>query len=120
MEEVERLSDHIVIMDHGQVIADETPAALYQRLPAKAALEVDLAQPLSAEQVEALGQHAGVTQVTAQDKHLQIALAAAEGAWPVLDWLAQQGAQLLHFATARTKLEDIFLTLTGRSLRDGP
>jgi ABC-2 type transport system ATP-binding protein len=120
MEEVERLSDHIVIMDHGQVIADETPAALYQRLPAKAALEVDLAQPLSADSLDALQRHAGVTQVNAQDSRLHIALVATEHALPVLDWVSQQGVQVLHFATARTKLEDIFLTLTGRTLRDGP
>jgi ABC-2 type transport system ATP-binding protein len=35
----------------------------------------------------------------------------------VLAWLAGQGA-LLHFATAKTSLENIFLNLTGRSLRD--
>jgi ABC-2 type transport system ATP-binding protein len=38
MEEVERLADHIVILDHGKVLADESPAALYRRLPAQAAL----------------------------------------------------------------------------------
>ena len=38
MEEVERLADHIVIIDHGKVLADESPAALHRRLPAQAAL----------------------------------------------------------------------------------
>jgi ABC-2 type transport system ATP-binding protein len=33
MEEVERLADHIVIIDHGKVLADESPAALHRRLP---------------------------------------------------------------------------------------
>jgi ABC-2 type transport system ATP-binding protein len=46
MEEVERLADHIVIIDHGKVLADESPADLYRRLPAQAALRAELAQPL--------------------------------------------------------------------------
>jgi ABC-2 type transport system ATP-binding protein len=37
---------------------------------------------------------------------------------PVLDWLQRNGQRALHFATARASLEDIFLNLTGRSLRD--
>jgi ABC-2 type transport system ATP-binding protein len=40
MEEVERLADHIVIIDHGRVLADESPAALFRRLPSQAALRV--------------------------------------------------------------------------------
>ena len=48
MEEVERLADHIVIIDHGKVLADECPAALYRRLPAQAALRVELAEPAAA------------------------------------------------------------------------
>jgi len=44
MAEVERLADHIVIIDHGKVLANESPDALYRRLPAQAALRVELAQ----------------------------------------------------------------------------
>jgi ABC-2 type transport system ATP-binding protein len=119
MEEVERLADHIVVIDHGKVIADATPARLYQQLPAKAALQVELAQPLSAEARAALSAVTGVREVHAEGGNLRIALVATEHAKPVLDWLVQQGARPVHFATARTNLEEIFLTLTGRSLRDG-
>jgi ABC-2 type transport system ATP-binding protein len=49
---------------------------------------------------------------------LDISLHDAAHAAPVLRWLDEQGHVLAHFATARTKLEDIFLSLTGRSLRD--
>jgi ABC-2 type transport system ATP-binding protein len=87
MEEVERLADHIVIIDHGKVLADESPAALHERLAAQAALRIELAQ-------------------------------AAADAMPLMAWLQQAGCNPLHFATARTSLEDIFLNLTGRSLRD--
>lgn len=119
MEEVERLADHIVVVDHGKVIADATPASLYQQLPAKAALQVELAAPLSADLLTALASVAGVREAHADGVNLRIALITTEHAKPVLDWLAQQGVGLAHFATARTNLEEIFLTLTGRNLRDG-
>ena len=63
MEEVERLADHIVIIDHGKVLADETPAALYRRLPAQAALRAELAAAPSAALLSGLRAQAGVTGV---------------------------------------------------------
>ena len=118
MEEVERLADHIVIIDHGKVLADESPAALYRRLPAQAALNAELAQAPAAALLDAIAGQPGVTGVRADGSQLDIGLAAAAHAAPLLAWLDAQGCQLLHFATAKTSLENIFLNLTGRSLRD--
>ena len=118
MEEVERLADHIVVIDHGKVIADESPAALYRRLPAQAALTVDLAQAASAALLADLAQRPGVAKVDADGHSLHIALTATEHGLPLLDWLVAQGCRPLHYATAKANLEDIFLTLTGRTLRD--
>ncbi|MRW93976.1 ATP-binding cassette domain-containing protein [Duganella sp. FT80W] len=118
MEEVERLADHIVIIDHGKVLANETPAALYQRLPAQAALEVQLAHEPSAALLAGVQALDGVTAVEHAGATLNIGLSAGPHAAPVLAWLAAQGQSLQHFATARTSLENIFLNLTGRSLRD--
>ena len=118
MEEVERLADHIVIIDHGKVLADETPAALYQRLPARAALRAELADEPSAALLAALQTQTGVTAVVRDGNALNISLADAAHAAPVLASLAGQGVALTHFATAKTSLENIFLNLTGRSLRD--
>ena len=118
MEEVERLADHIVIIDHGQVLADDSPAALHKRLKARAMLRVELAEPAGAPVLDALRTHAGVTALAIDGAALDIGLLDNDDAMPVLDWLRQNGKQPLHFATARTSLEDIFLNLTGRSLRD--
>ncbi len=118
MEEVERLADQIVIIDHGRLIANETPAALYQRLPAQAALHVTLGQPLTDATLQQLQRLPGVTKLAVQSLELDIALAAADQALTVMSWLAAQGCQTQQFSTARTSLEDIFLTLTGRTLRD--
>lgn len=121
MEEVERLADHIVIIDHGKVLADAAPADLYRRLPTQAALQVELADTdiLPAELlVASLASLPGVAGVRREGVSLDISLHGAAHAAPVLRWLDEQGHTLTHFATARTKLEDIFLTLTGRTLRD--
>ncbi|MFZ6742761.1 ABC transporter ATP-binding protein [Undibacterium sp. JH2W] len=120
MEEVERLADHIVIIDHGKVIANETPADLYRQLPAKAALEVDLHRKISDIDVAALSVLPGVDSVHMNDhgKHLHVALTEHELAMGLLNWLDKAGYKTSHFATAKTNLEAVFLTLTGRSLRD--
>ena len=120
MEEVERLAEHIVVIDHGKVIADESPSALFQRLPAQAALNIEFAHAPSAEILSFLTKQTGVTNVQTLDsgKQLHIALSTPDFALPVLSSMAELGCVPLHFSTAKTKLEDVFLTLTGRSLRD--
>jgi ABC-2 type transport system ATP-binding protein len=118
MEEVERLADHIVIIDHGKVLADDTPSALHGRLPARAMLRVDLAAPAGEDVLAALRTQAGVTALAQDNATLDIGLVDNADAVPVLGWLQQNGQRPLHFATARASLEDIFLNLTGRTLRD--
>jgi len=120
MEEVERLADHIVIVDHGKLIANESPADLFKRLPAQAALELQLSQALTDVQLQNLKLQYGVVKLESkdQDQQLTIALSDGEHALSILNYLQGEGIQALHFATAKTNLEDIFLTLTGRSLRD--
>jgi ABC-2 type transport system ATP-binding protein len=120
MEEVERLADHIVIIDDGKLIANESPADLFKRLPAHAALELQLAQPLAAPQLQKLQQQVGVVKLESKDQGLQLSISLNDGghALSVLNYMQSAGIQPLHFATAKTNLEDVFLTLTGRSLRD--
>jgi ABC-2 type transport system ATP-binding protein len=120
MEEVERLADHIVIIDHGKVLADESPQALYQRLPAQAALEVEGDAAFHDGVLAALSTLEGVTaaRLAGDGLRLEIALRRGADAARVLAWLHDQGHPISHFATARTKLEGVFLNLTGRSLRD--
>ena len=118
MEEVERLADHIVIIDDGKVLADASPADLYGRLPALAALRVDLAAPASDALAAGLRALPGVSGVQVLGNSLDIGLMATIQAAAVMAWLDRQDNRPLHFATAKTSLESIFLNLTGRSLRD--
>lgn len=118
MEEVERLADHIVVIDGGKVLADDTPLGLQRRLPSQAALQVELAAVPEPSMLDGLRAMAGVTAVRHDGTKLEIGLADAADAMPVMGWLERSGCAALGFATARTRLEDIFLHLTGRSLRD--
>ena len=121
MEEVERLADHIVIIDHGRLLANESPEALHKRLPAQAALRVtlcDSAQLSVLDGLRALPGVAGIEAPLAEELTLKVLLEDGAQAADVIHWLVEQGCRPQHFATARTSLEDIFLTLTGRSLRD--
>lgn len=118
MEEVERLADHIVIIDHGKVLADDSPAELYRRLPSQAALRVELARVPDGELLRELGGQPGVGNVRTDGATLEISLRDTAAAPAILGWLTERAGAPLHFATNRTSLEDIFLTLTGRTLRD--
>jgi ABC-2 type transport system ATP-binding protein len=118
MEEVERLADHIVIIDHGKVLADDSPAALHRKLASRALLRVELAEPAGPGLLDALRVQAGVTALASDGAALDIGLTDNAEAIPLLGWLQGQGQRPVHFATARASLEDIFLDLTGRTLRD--
>jgi ABC-2 type transport system ATP-binding protein len=116
MEEAERLCDRIVVMDHGRVVAEDTRAGLVARLPASQVLTVEVSGAVDCLALATLpgvrhaGQQAGTLQVTLDD--------LTHGAPAVLAWLAAGGHAVSHLATARANLEDVFLALTGRKLRD--
>ena len=121
MEEVERLADHIVIIDHGKLLANESPEALHRRLPAQAALTVTLCDFAQLSVLDGLRTLPGVTGIdapSADELTLKVMLEDGTLAGNVIHWLVEQGCRPREFATAKTRLEDIFLTLTGRSLRD--
>jgi ABC-2 type transport system ATP-binding protein len=115
MEEVERLCDRVVIIDHGKVIANDTCENLYRRLPGSNILQVQLE---SAEHLEGLTELPGVEWVDQQEQALRVGLKDLNGTAPVLTWLDQRGVRFSHLTSERASLEAVFLTLTGRRLRD--
>ena len=116
MEEVERLADRVVIIDHGRVVAQGTLPALYRTLPMshKLSLEVD-GEPALA-WLQALP---GVHTVTQEQGRWTLGLDdLSTGATGVLQALAAHGFAVRHLDSDRANLEDVFLALTGRQLRD--
>ena len=116
MEEAERLCDRVVIMDHGQVVASDTLAGLYKRLPAVETLELEIDGVVD---LTALGRETGVTGPTQDGTRLHAGVADLGGAaCGLLTWLGARGHSVHRISSGRAGLEDVFLSLTGRQLRD--
>ena len=120
MEEAERLCDRIVIIDHGKVIANDTLAGLYRQLPVSAMLEIELALGAdSAVNTDALLREPGVKTVAQESGRLTVGVdSLTVSASTVLAWLAAHGYTVNRISSGRASLETLFLTLTGRQLRD--
>jgi ABC-2 type transport system ATP-binding protein len=113
MEEAERLADRIVIVDHGRVVASGTQAQLFALLPAAQTLQVELdGEP----DVTAL---AGLPGLKRTGQRLEVSVTdLARDTGALLAALAERDVKVRSIATARATLEDVFLQLTGRALRD--
>jgi ABC-2 type transport system ATP-binding protein len=116
MEEAERLADHIVIIDHGQVVTQGSLDQLYRQVPAAHTLQLAVEGALDLDALRALP---GVHQVSREAEQLSVGVDQLTRDIPaVLQAIASAGATVLHLSSARANLEDVFLALTGRQLRD--
>ncbi len=118
MEEAERLCDRVAIVDHGKVIALGTPRELIAALRAEHVLEFALASDTTVDEVP-LRQIEGVCAASRQDGTYRLQVEELHRAMPaLLGELRRQGAQLSELRTHSATLEDVFVSLTGRHLRD--
>lgn len=118
MEEAERLCDRLVVIDHGKVIADDTLRGLYRLLPVTNILEVEL-DDASGLDLARLRELPNVTSAEISGSVLKAGVRdLSTGAPGILQWLTAQGRTYQHVVSERPSLETVFLSLTGRSLRD--
>jgi ABC-2 type transport system ATP-binding protein len=118
MEEAERLCDQVAIVDHGRVIALGTPRELVDSLSAEHVVEF-AAAPGAPVSEEALRQVEGVAAAVRHDDTYRIRVAELHRTVPaLLVELRRQGVQLTELRTHSATLEDVFVELTGRHLRD--
>ncbi len=120
MEEAERLCDRVAIMDHGKVIALGTPRQLIASLGADHVVEFALADGAATEAF--LGELPGLPGVksvrTAVDR-IALTVTEVHRTVPALMSLVERrGAELSSLTTHHATLEDVFVVLTGRQLRD--
>jgi ABC-2 type transport system ATP-binding protein len=123
MEEAERLCDRIVIVDHGKVVADDSLRGLEKLAPPTRRLTVALedasiAAATTGTWLADLRKLVGVETAEIQEQNLSVTLDDLARAPGVLTFLTERQQRFTHFATERVDLEDIFLNLTGRHLRD--
>jgi ABC-2 type transport system ATP-binding protein len=118
MEEAERLCDRVAIVDHGRVIAQGTPRELIASLGAEHVVEVAVADGAGLD-AAAMAAAAGVEAPSRRDGAWRFQVTELHRAMPaLLGELRRQGAQLSELRTHSATLEDVFVALTGRQLRD--
>jgi ABC-2 type transport system ATP-binding protein len=121
MEEAERLADAVVIIDHGRVVAQGTLAELYGLLPAAHSLLIDIdgSADRARAAMPALQALPGVREVRQEGARLSVGLdELSRCAAGVLQALQDARVPLRHVSSGQANLEDVFLAVTGRQLRD--
>ncbi|HEX2250085.1 MAG TPA: ABC transporter ATP-binding protein [Gemmatimonadales bacterium] len=118
MDEAERLCDRVAIVDHGRIIALGTPQELIAQLRAEYVLEFALAEKQVVDE-DPLRRIEGVCAATRRNGTYRLQVDELHRAMPaLLNELRRQGVQLAELRTHSATLEDVFVSLTGRHLRD--
>ena len=118
MDEAERLCDRIAIIDHGQIIAAGTPPELIERLTGHHVVEFAVSGH-SADNGTVWANLPGVQSVRTDDGLFSLQVNEPHETIPaLLAEVQRQRAQLVHLTTRQASLEDVFVQLTGRHLRE--
>jgi ABC-2 type transport system ATP-binding protein len=122
MEEADQLCDRVAIIDHGEIVALDTPAALKRRIRAEEVVTLEigmvgedapmLARLANSAVIARSERHNGTLAVTAHCASARDFVPAA------FDAARSEGATIQHVEVVPVSLEDVFISLTGRALRE--
>ena len=118
IEEAERLCDRVAIMDEGRIVAMGTPRELQQKSREQSRIQIVTATPLDPNQ---LPQWPDAMQATVDGDGRSLTVYSARPAktlFEIMKWLDQKGMQLEDVHLKKPTLEDVFVELTGKKLRD--
>jgi len=116
MEEAQRLCDRVAIIDYGKIIATDKPDKLVLQHFQEEAIEFELSQKLENDVLSAV---AGVTNVVQENGKVTVYSSAVPvTVSALLDLAKQRGFELTNLYVRRATLEDVFLKLTGRRIRE--
>jgi len=119
MDEAERLCERVAIMDHGKTIALGTPRELIASIGIEHMVEFSAGSAVRPLDVTALSRMEGVREVRMENGSVQMQVTELHRAVPaLLDELGRQAVPLTELRTHSATLEDVFVALTGRHLRD--
>ena len=119
MEEAERLSDRVAVMDRGKVIARGTPSELIASIGGDHLIELEAGDGVARLELAALQRIDGVREARAENGLVRIQAADLHRVLPaLLEELGRQAVPLFELRTHSATLEDVFVSLTGRHLRD--
>jgi ABC-2 type transport system ATP-binding protein len=118
IEEAERLCDRVAIIDAGLIIAMGTPRELQERSANQSAIEIALSNPLKKTELPAWPE--SIRSIVSEDRH-RITVYSKQPARTLVEmvkWIDGQGLELDDVRLSRPTLEDVFIELTGKKLRD--
>ncbi len=117
LEEADALCDRVLVIDNGTIIAEGVPEELKRRISGDVVTLTVSTDPGRA--LAILGAYPGVREISAEDHSIRMTVEHGEEALPgMLRALDGDGITMESIQLARPTLDDVFLTLTGRSLRD--
>ncbi len=115
MEEAERLCDRVAIMEHGRIIDIDTPEGLVARYCPERTVVLDTENAVAGERFEGI---TGVESVTSIGKRFTIRGSGDDLVSAVIHCLSEDRIRVTDFRTILPNLEDVFLKLTGHSIRE--
>jgi ABC-2 type transport system ATP-binding protein len=119
MDEAERLCERVAIMDHGKIIALGSPRELVASIGVEHVVEFSVEGAAPTLDVSDLRAIEGVRDARADNGVVRLQVTALHRAVPaLLAVLERRGIPLTELRTHSATLEDVFVTLTGRHLRD--
>jgi ABC-2 type transport system ATP-binding protein len=122
MDEADGLCDRLAIIDNGTIVSQDTPNALKQRIAGdiiSLGLDADAHGGTSSTALETLRNQPFVREIQPTEQGMQLYVERGEETLPeVLRLLDAGGVRIRTVTLARPTLEDVFLRLTGRSLRE--
>jgi ABC-2 type transport system ATP-binding protein len=119
MDEAERLCDRLAIVDHGQIIAEGSPVDLIERLGGHHVVEFAVSGNSDVAALEAWRALPSVESVREDDGMVALSVKEPHRTIPaLLDEVGKRGSALQHLTTRQASLEDVFVRLTGRHLRE--
>ena len=119
MEEADRLCNRVAIMDHGKILALDTPAGLKQSVGADTIVTVKTSGDPAALASHLQSDIEGVTRTRVIDGGVELHVKGAGRMIPRVVSAAERGGfELVDLAVAEPTLETVFITLTGKELRE--
>lgn len=120
MEEADRLSDRIAIMDHGKLLVLDTPESLKKKIGRGDVVEIQLSNPgMNDKVVSLMRSMEGIEEVKEIKGKVNVRALDAVSKLPgMIRSIEEMGVSILDTSIRRNTLEDVFIHLTGRGLRE--
>ena len=118
IEEAQKLCDRVAIVDEGRIVAMGTPREIQDRTAAHSVIEIECCQPLPEGPLPAWRE---AEKITLDESRTRIAANSSRPARTIVEvvkWLDEAGIELADIRVQRPSLEDAFIELTGKSLRE--